>query len=346
MKTIYFIREKKSHHGGAEIYLARLIVQFKKQKIDQKSIYSIFPGFLPSWLRLILFNLQLWIYKGDKFYFSLERIICPDIYRAGDGVHKAFLKIENKSKFNPLHKLLLFIEKKCFINAKVIIANSKMVKNDIIQSYAIDPNKIKVIYNGFNALEPISYEKSISKLAQEFNINSNQSIILYVGSGYKRKGVIEFLQILSQLNNKNFVAFIIGKDKKYKDYQKIINAFSLEDRVKILGIRKDVNDFYIASDIFILPSHYEPFGNVILEAMCYGNVVFTTNQTGASEILDKEFIMSDSKDFSVVKKIDNLLIKPTIMREIKQRNLKISQDYSIEKNCDSTLKVINLHLND
>ena len=92
MRKIYFIREKKSHHGGAEIYLARLIVQFKKQNINHKSIYSIFPSFLPSWLRLILFNLQVWIYKGDKFYFSLERIICPDIYRAGDGVHKAFFE--------------------------------------------------------------------------------------------------------------------------------------------------------------------------------------------------------------------------------------------------------------
>ena len=141
-------------------------------------------------------------------------------------------------------------------------------------------------------------------------------------------------------------AFIIGKEKKYKDYQKIINAFSLEDRVKILGIRKDVSNFYAVSDIFILPSRYEPFGNAVLEAMCYGNVVFTTNQTGASELLDKEFIMSDSKDFSVVKKIDNLLINPTIMREIKQRNLKISQDYSIEKNCDKTLKVINQYLKD
>lgn len=346
MKTIYFIREKTSHHGGAETYLFRLSDSLVKTDIEFKTINSVIPSFLPSWLRLILFNLHLILIKRDKLYFSLERIVCPDIYRAGDGVHKVFLEIENKSKLNPLHKVLLFIEKKCFNNAKVIIANSIMVKNDIIKAYDIDPNKIEIIYNGFKSKENQSYERSFSKLSKEFNIKPNQSIILYVGSGYKRKGVFELLQILSKLNNKNFVAFVIGKEKRYKYYKKIVNFFSLEGKVNIIGIRKDVSDFYIASDIFILPSHYEPFGNVVLEAMCYGNVVFTTNQTGASELLDKDFVMSDSKDFSVVKKIDNLLINPTIMREIKQRNLKISKNYSIEINRDKTLKVLNQYFND
>ena len=345
MKRIYFIREKDSLHGGAEVYLSRLKVQFKKQNIEFKSINSIFPRFLPSWLRLILFNLQLWIYKGDKFYFSLERIICPDIYRAGDGVHKAFLKIENKSKLNPLHKTLVFLEKKCFNNSKLIIANSKMVKEDIIQSYGIDPNKIVVIYNGFNPLEGLSYENSLSKLAKEFKIHSNQSIILYVGSGYKRKGVYELLKILSQLSNNNFVAFIIGKEKKYKYFQKLIKAFSLEGKVQILGVRKDVADFYVASDIFILPSKYEPFGNVVLEAMSYGNVVFASKRTGASELLKEEFRMDESNESSIIKKIDNYLINPNLMIEEKQKNLSIAMQYSIERNQLETLKAIESTLN-
>lgn len=346
MKRIYFIREKNNLYGGAEIYLSRLKNQFAKQNIEHKSISSIFPRFLPSWLRLILFNLQLWIYKGDKFYFSLERIICPDIYRAGDGVHKAFLKIQSKSKLNPLHILLLFLEKKCFQNSKLIIANSKMVKVDIIQSYGIDSKKISVIYNGFNPLEGLSYENSISKLAKEFNINTNQSIILYVGSGYKRKGVLELLQILSQLSNKNFVAFIIGKEKKFKDYQKLIKAFSLEDKVKILGARNDVSDFYVVSDIFILPSRYEPFGNVVLEAMSYGNVVFATKRTGASELLKEEFIIDGSNDNYIIKKIDNYLINPNLMIEEKQKNKSIAMQYSIERNQLETLEAIKLLQND
>ena len=99
-------------------------MKFWIKKIEFQLIHSIFPKFLPSWLRLILFNLQVALLKGDKLYFSLERILYPDIYRAGDGVHKVQLQFESKSKSNPLHKILMFIERRCFNNAKVIITNS------------------------------------------------------------------------------------------------------------------------------------------------------------------------------------------------------------------------------
>ncbi len=55
--------------------------------------------------------------------------------------------------------------------------------------------------------------------------------------------------------------------------------------------------------IFFFSPHYEPFSNVVLEAMNFENVVFTTAQNGASEILDKEFIMDNANDYSVSEKL-------------------------------------------
>ena len=94
-KKIYLIRSNKSKFGGAENYLSRLAKALEIKNINHQIIKSPFPKFLPSWLRSILFNFQLYFLKQDKFYFSLERITCPDVYRAGDGVHKVFLSIEN-----------------------------------------------------------------------------------------------------------------------------------------------------------------------------------------------------------------------------------------------------------
>ena len=108
MKKIYFIRANKTKYGGAENYLTRLSLEISKQNISHQVINSFFPKFMPSWLRVILFNLQVCLTKADKFYFSLDRISCPDIYRAGDGVHKVFLSIEKKSRTNLLHPIYLF----------------------------------------------------------------------------------------------------------------------------------------------------------------------------------------------------------------------------------------------
>ena len=72
-------------------------IKIDVDNIEHKIIQSNFSKLLPSWLRVIMFNLQVSLIKGNKFYFSLDRIICPDIYRAGDGVHKVFLTFEKKS---------------------------------------------------------------------------------------------------------------------------------------------------------------------------------------------------------------------------------------------------------
>ena len=216
-KKVYFIRANISNFGGAEVYLSRLSHALKNQNIEHEIIFSNIPATLPSWLRVVLFNLRLIISKRDRFYFSLERIICPDIYRAGDGVHKIFLNIEKKSKLNPLHPLYLYLERQCFKNAKKIIANSKMVKNEIINSYKINPEKIRVIYSGIE-LKKFEYRESFDKLSKEFNIQENSPIILFVGSGYKRKGVNEFLNIIASLENRDVIAFIIGKEKKIEFY--------------------------------------------------------------------------------------------------------------------------------
>ena len=338
-KKIYLIREKNTIFGGAEVYLSRLSRALKSQNIEHEIIFSNIPVFLPSWLRLILFNLRLIISKRDRLYFSLERIICPDIYRAGDGVHKIFLKIEKKSKLNPLHPLYLYLEKKCFKNAKKIIANSEMVKNEIINSYNINPEKIKVIYSGIE-LKEFEYRQSFHKLSKEFGIHENSPIILFVGSGYKRKGVIEFLNIIASLDNSDVIAFIVGKEKKIEFYKNLAKQLGIESRVFFVGARNDVDDFYTISDIFLFPTHYEPFGNVILEAMNKKNVIFTTMQNGASEILDKEFLMQSPSDYSVVDKINKLICDPIKIKSIQEENFSMSRNFSINNNLKQTIDLI------
>lgn len=338
-KKIYLIRSNNTKFGGAENYLYRLSKALTNKNLEHQILHSPFPKFLPSWLRALLFNLLILLIKNGKFYYSLERITCPDIYRAGDGVHKTFLSIEKKSRFNLLHPVYLYLEKKCFINSKHIIANSHMVKNQIIDCYNISPSKIDVIYNGIE-LKNFNPIASFNKLSKEFSISKSNSIILIVGSGFKRKGVIEFLNIISKLKSKNIKAFIVGKETNILFYRSLAKKLNIDNKIIFTGPRHDVEDFYSISDIFLFPTHYDPFSNVVLEAMNYENVVFTTNLNGASEILDEEFIMKDPYDSRVISSIDNLLSDQESLKTIKTRNKKTSERFSIEKNLLKTLAVI------
>ena len=344
MKQLKFIRANKTKFGGAEVYLSRLSNELNKSDIEHDLVHSSIPNILPSWIRVLLFNFQVCFSKKDTFYFSLERISCPDIYRAGDGVHKVFLSVEKKSKTNLLHKVYLYLEKKCFENSKKIIANSHMIKNQIVETYNISPSKIEVIYNGVNLIKP-DFKKSYEKLTKEFDIKKDEKVLLYVGSGFKRKGVEEFLQIFSKIKNEKCKAFIIGKEKKILYYKNLAKELKIDTKVIFTGPRSDVVDFYTISDIFLFPTRYEPFSNVILEAMSFSNVVITTKQNGAHEILKDEFTMDSSKDYSVVGKIDELLEDQERVNKTKAQNLEIVQNFSIERNVEQTLKVINEIIN-
>jgi len=342
MKKIVLIRENKTKFGGAENYLLRLSDALKELKKDHQIVNSKLPRFLPSWLRIIFFNLQLCINKQTQYlYFSLDRIICADVYRAGDGVHKKFLTIEKKSRLNLLHPIYLFLEKRCFENAKLIIANSKMIRKEIIDIYGISSKKIKVIYNGIK-IDNFSKKNAYSDLKTEFPIIRNKKIILFVGSGFKRKGAEDFIKYAAILSNEisNLIFFIVGKDKNTKFYEELAESLKISDKIIFTGPRGDVKNFYILSDILILPTKYEPFSNVILEAMHYENVVFTTKQNGASEILDSKFVMERPSDYSKLDLIKELIVDKKKLLEIQVENSRKAKNFSIQRNVSETLKEI------
>ncbi|MFK5881569.1 MAG: glycosyltransferase family 4 protein [Sulfurospirillum sp.] len=250
-------------------------------------------------------------------------------------MHKEFLKTK-KRKLNPLNLVYLYLEKRCFQNSKKIIANSKMIKKQIIKSYNISPDKIKVVYNGIE-IKPMQPFNDIKK---EFSLK-DKKIILYVGSGFKRKGVKEALYIVSKLKS-DITFIIIGKEKKMNYYKNL--ASSLQIDAIFTGAREDVDKFYSMSDIFLFPTHYEPFSNVVLEAMSFKNVVFTTKQNGANEILYNEYIMNNPKDYKITSKIDELLQNNEKLKQNKEKNYQIVQNFTIEKNAKETLEVIDEYL--
>lgn len=338
---ICFIRRNSTPFGGAEKYLSRLSNQLSEQGYKHRVINSSLPRFIPSFLRVIFFNLAVCFSKKDKFYFSLERISCPDIYRAGDGVHRQYLKTRKKS-FKLLNPVYLYLERRCFKNARSIIANSLMVKNEIIQHYYIDSKKISVIYSGVDLDIDETQNGSVRK---EYSIDSSTKIILFVGSGFARKGVSEMLYLLSKLDTK-FFAIIVGKEKHLSRYAALAEQLGLSEKVRFTGPVKDVDRYYIDSDIFLLPTRYEPFSNVVLEAMRGGNAVITTRQNGAAEILQNDMVMENSADEKILPSLNKLLEDTGYLESVKQQNLNIVREYSIEKNAKETLSLIETTMNE
>ncbi|WP_353684125.1 glycosyltransferase family 4 protein [Thermodesulfovibrio sp. 3907-1M] len=306
---IAFVKRNFSYHGGAERYLSTLIEALKNKEWEihifankwlkhEEVIFHKIPILpLGSFLRAYSFNRNLKInLKEFDCVISFERTTNQHIYRAGEGCHRRWLELRSSFeseikklsfKLNPLHRYYLRLEREIFEKTPLIIANSHMVKNEIINYYGIPSSKIKAIYNGVDTekFSPKNRKKN-SQLRQALNLPEDRKIILFVGSGFKRKGLFTLLKAMAILKHKPYLLLVIGKGD-IKKYMKISKNLGIENKVFFMGTRKEIENFYAIANLFVLPTIYDPFSNAALEAMASGIPVITTTNNGVAELIEE-----------------------------------------------------------
>jgi UDP-glucose:(heptosyl)LPS alpha-1,3-glucosyltransferase len=363
-------------HGGAERYLDTLLQYLKKSgheihifanrwtQSEDIIMHKIDVLALGSFLSTITFNQNLkraiQNAGGMDCVISFERTTCQDIYRAGEGCHIEWLKLRKliepgwkqfSFRVNPLHIAILSLEKKLFSLTKLIIANSQMVKQQIMMNYGLPRQKVCVIYNGVDLqrFSPGDRNKWRGDVRQELSISENARVILFVGSDFERKGLLTLYRALSKLKSDSLAGdvhlLVIGKGNIDK-FKSIADKFGILEKVIFAGTQRKMERFYGAADVFVLPTIYDPFSNATLEAMASGLPAITTVNNGASEIIKNGtdgFILHDLLDYNgLALMIDNALSNSLIIGENARHK---AENYPIEKAAREFMEFIQLSKN-
>jgi UDP-glucose:(heptosyl)LPS alpha-1,3-glucosyltransferase len=284
---------------------------------------------------------------------SHEKTWKQDVYRAGDGCHIKWLSQRSKNLsplqnlflyLNPFHQLILKLEKSIFESGqcKKIVAISQMVKNDILENYKCLPENITVVYNGvdlkrFHPDNKNTYRKLIR---EKLGIPEDSNLILFVGSGFERKGLQFLLQSTAYLKDKNWRLLLMGKGK----FEKYMRFAPADKRTQIIAKEPDpeIEKYYGAADIFILPSIYEPFGNANLEALATGLPVITTGYCGAANIInDKKNGLVVKDPFNpeeIAEKIRYLFI-PSTREKIGENARELAEQFPLERNSREMMEI-------
>lgn len=298
---ILFARRGYSPSGGAERYLSRLVTRLHEKGIETTLLndgawpkeswpgnhYQKVIGKSPAEFSTAVEKARS--QHPDALLFSFERIPCADVFRAGDGIHTAYLQ-RQAAEGNPLatwfrgsrqhHRETCALEKELFTknNLLHVVCNSKMVAQELRSFFSFPKDRITTIYNGFTPKPWDSTERQQARLEirEQLGIPQNSPIILFVGSGWKRKGAETLTSAFKKLKTPDPHLVLVGKGRlKQRQNQ----------RIHLTGPVADPQKYYLAADLFALPTLYDPFSNACLEAATYGLPVLTSDGNGFAEAL-------------------------------------------------------------
>lgn len=258
-------------------------------------------------------NFPLFYFHGRKFWLDLEKRVIFNLIAQEkiqfDLVHAHFtwpsgaVAVELKKRYHvpvvitehthiTLYKELESKSKEYLDTWKLCDAIIRVNKKDIplIASYNIDRSKIYHVPNGFDQSKMKTISTEIAR--ERLGVPLDMKIVLNISRLYEEKGqqyLIGAMKDITQTRS-DTLCVIGGTGPLKKKLQRQINDLGLENYVKLIGFVPDdlFSTWMSACDIFVLPSLYESFGIVQIEAIACGKPVIATYNGGSEEIITSD----------------------------------------------------------
>lgn len=346
--------------GGAERYAANLCRQLCEMGHQVWLLAEIFdPAIHPDLIHIpIKVNRATSATRNHSFndnaqkalktlnvdqVIALSRSYPSDAFRVSDPLHCYWMSLRYPTKLrklveslNPRHRAILALERAIMDpqNTRIIITNSQLSKTLIGKYYDYPQDRIHVIYNGVD----------FQQFSPDPDFQEGQQLqLLFVGQDFKRKGLTPVIQALAKARaaQHDCKLRVIGSDNP-APYQQLADQLGVADSVQFQGPTKTIQRAYQTSDLFVFPSLYDPFANVVLEALACGLPALTTTTNGSSEIITEEqtgYIIEGATDHLARDLADRILkfcnLPPANRLAMRHASRTTAEKYSIKQNAET-----------
>jgi UDP-glucose:(heptosyl)LPS alpha-1,3-glucosyltransferase len=264
-------------------------------------VQTAIPGRALELLRFAYLGPMFARRSGAELVLSFARAVNCDLLRSGGGAHATYIRMARRwrgaastaaMRLSPYHRVQMFVERRAFASKalKLAIAVSELVRRDLIATFALPAPKAVTLYNGVETdrFTPAVTDATRNRIRAELGIPNSARAVIFAGNGFARKGVRYLVESWPAIEDAPYL-LVAGRDRASARYSRLAEKLGVGQQVKFLGTRSDMPGLMQACDALALPSMFEPFGNVIAEAMASGLPVLTSRFCGAAEVVPDSF---------------------------------------------------------
>jgi UDP-glucose:(heptosyl)LPS alpha-1,3-glucosyltransferase len=371
MRIAVVRRECSLKKAGAERYCVNLFRQLQKlghdvtivgEAIDEELRKEV--AFLPvpvnhmtSWTKNESFAVNAaTVVRSEKFEIvhGLSRVDGLDTYRLTDPLQTHWVNVYYRQPWNrwlqtwnPRHRAIFAIEKRLFGNngPRRIIVQSHLDGRLLRDYFRVPEERLRRVCNGVDtSLFRPDDGSDRAAVRAELGIDSQRPLMIFASMDFRRKGLGSLFAAMREMRCQDAVLAVLGNGDIHR-YQQVAKQQGVEKRVQFLGRQSAMARFYRAGDIFVLPTIYEPFPNVNLEAMACGTPVVTTATAGGADIVQdgiNGYVVPDAWSIhDLTERMDALLTLSASQRQTMAAACRATAlQFPVERNARETVTVL------
>lgn len=308
---VFEVTERLAEHKDFEIHVFANKWRQGKAPITFHKV-PIIP--FPRWIRPISFAYFSKRSMQSDFFdivHSHERIFEMDLLTFHGIPHEIWVKKTKKRSLSLFDRSTAWVEKKGMNQEKgaIVLPVSSLVKDELLKLYNIPKSKLHVIHPGVSLerFSSVNREDFRYEIRQRHGLSLEDVVVLFVSMNFELKRLDLLLKSIAAMvdrekDNSNLKLMVVGKGDE-KRFETMARNLGISNRVIFVGVTRDVEKYYLAADIFAMPSRFDTFGLVVLEAMAAGLPVIISHSVGARDLVEQGvngFVLSNDPSISEI----------------------------------------------
>jgi UDP-glucose:(heptosyl)LPS alpha-1,3-glucosyltransferase len=235
---------------------------------------------------------------------------------------------------------------------RLLIANSNLMKRDLVERFNIDPQRIGVVHRGHDPVQFTRDERDARRprLRAKLGVGPDDILIGLVTSGnFRKRNVAFFLRCAAQIpadlvSRCRFL--VVGREKRIDRYREMAQELGLAKRVVFSDAVPQVQDVFHALDVYVLPAKIEEFGRTVLEAMACGLPVVTSDRVGCAELMEgdsRAFVFPSEEEQELVRRLRQLITDPDLRQRLGYQNRSVALQNTEQHEAERLESLLRVH---